>query len=295
MLSSLNIPDNQQQNQQSTDFPTDSENNLAPVSQRSMQKGAFLLSKIQADYAKKLNVTIGGEFQSAFQSAWTQQRSFWGTQTQHNGNDHRYANLQVTATNHPRGHRPCAIILGDRPVRITILRAWESLRVFGKIRLLLGLLWSSIKQPSEKELREWMESILSDRSGKNDLLTKAMEELGKAFPTLKRVIIEERDAFMVAKLLQVASMLMTMDDIDNEDDKVIVAVVGAGHCAGMVEKLTIDGVRGRLDASIRPEEILPSLVETNKMKMENNDDVHSLVTDVVQFDYSFAMEHAELQ
>mmetsp|Transcript_25098 Transcript_25098/g.52843 ORF Transcript_25098/g.52843 Transcript_25098/m.52843 type:complete len:295 (+) Transcript_25098:647-1531(+) len=294
MLSSPNIPDNQQQNQQSTDFLNNRENNLAPLSQKSMQKGATILSKIQSDYAKKLNVTIGGEFRSAFQSAWTQQCSYWGTH--YSGYDHRFANLKVKATNHPRGHRPCAIILGDRPVRITMLRAWESLRVFGKIRLLLGLLWSSIKQPSEKELREWMESILNDRSGKNDLLTKAMEELGKSFPTLKRVIIEERDTFMVAKLFQVASMLMTMEDINSRDDKIIVVIVGAGHCAGMVEKLTVDGVRGKLDSSsIRPEDILPALVETRKMKLANNEDVHSLVTDVVQFDFSFAMEHGALQ
>ncbi|KAL7503039.1 hypothetical protein ACHAXN_000891 [Cyclotella atomus] len=148
------------------------------------QKMSLLFTKIQADYAKKLNVTIGGEFRTAFQSALSQQRKFWQQEYMYRHN--------IPTENDERCH-PCAIIFGDRPVRITLSRAWESLRFFGKCKLVLCLLWSSIRQPSEKELKEWMESILNDRTGKNDLMTKALEEMGKAFPSIKKVIIEERD------------------------------------------------------------------------------------------------------
>jgi len=158
---------------------------------------------------------------------------------------------------------------------------------------MLALLWSSIKQPSEKELREWMESILNDRSGNNDLITKSMEELGKAFPTLKRVIIEERDEFMVAKLRQTAEILRRSSGQDGE--KVIVAVVGAGHCPGMLQKLAQNGPISSGDGKTpiqmqpdrSPENILPSILETKKRKMDNDEEISSLVSDIVSFDYSY--------
>lgn len=245
------------------------------------QKMSLLFTKIQADYAKKLNVTIGGEFKSAFQSALAQQKQYWRQEylLRHNA-----GSIQLSQQNYP-----CAIILGDRPVRLTLSRAWESLSFFGKCKLVLCLLWSSVKQPSEKELREWMESILNDRTGKNDLMTKAMDDMGKTFPSIKKVIIEERDEFMSAKLRQCAEMLMQME-IDSRQPRVIVAVVGAGHCNGMMETLL------ESDVKARPEAVLPTLVETKKRKLVNDEEVSSLVTDVVQFDYSFLYEmHEQLQ
>lgn len=261
------------------------------------QKMSVLFTKIQSDYAKRLNVTIGGEFRSAFQSALLQQKEFWHEEYLNKINqgplhllesniDHPMTAHQHSPRihiQHHRGTRPCAIILGDRPVRITLSRAWESLRIFGKLKLVLCLLWSSIRQPSEKELTEWMESILNDRTGKNDLMTKAMDELGKAFPSLKKVIIEERDNYMAAKLRQTAEMLIGMGDGDSHE-KVVVAVVGAGHCSGMMAKL-MDG--SKTDA---PEKILQTLVETNRRKLNNDEELKSLVTDIVQLDYEYALQ-----
>ena len=241
---------------------------MSPIS----QKSATLFAKIQNDYASKLNVTIGGEFKAAFQSALRQQKEFWNSQQTYHLISHNSNNGNV----HPRANRSIAIVLGDRPVRITLLRAWESLRFFGKIKLVLALLWSSIKQPSEKELREWMESVLNDRSGKSDLMKKAMDEMARSFPTLKRVIIDERDDFMVAKIKQTAELLACSP---SNDERVMVVVIGAGHCSGVVEKL--------LDtkSSAQPETVLPSILQT-KRKLE--DEVEG--SDVVQFDYAYAIE-----
>jgi pheromone shutdown protein TraB len=143
----------------------------------------------------------------------------------------------------------------------------------------LALLWSSIKQPSEKELREWMESVLNDRSGKSDLMKKAMDEMARSFPTLKRVIIDERDDFMVAKIKQTAELLARSTGNDGNDERVMVVVIGAGHCSGVVEKL--------LDtkSSAQPETVLPSILQT-KRKLE--EEVEG--SDVVQFDYAYAIE-----
>lgn len=257
----------EEEKQNANDKNNLSSHGMTPTS----QKMSVLFTRIQSDYAKKLNVTIGGEFRAAFQSAFNQQKRFWKDEY-HSRIHQRQRNQEI---------RPCAIILGDRPVRITLARAWESLRFFGKLKLVICLLWSSICQPSEKELKEWMESILNDRTGKNDLMTKAMEEMGKHFPTLKKVIIEERDDFMAAKLRQTAEMLTYTEDNDCRE-KVIVAVVGAGHCSGMMKKLVIDD---------GPDEVLQTLVETTKRKFSNDEEVASLVTDVVQFDYEYVLQN----
>jgi pheromone shutdown protein TraB len=233
-------------------------------------KSATMFAKIQNDYASKLNVTIGGEFKAAFQSALRQQREFWDSQQSY----HLIPPNVNNGIGHSRANRPCAIVLGDRPVRITMLRAWESLRLFGKIKLVLALIWSSIKQPSEKELREWMESVLNDRTGNSDLMKKAMDEMAKSFPTLKRVIIDERDDFMVAKIKQTAEMLAY--STSHNEERVIVAVIGAGHCSGVLDKLQL---------SQQPEEILPSITHT---KRNVADDFEG--SDVVQFDYAYAIE-----
>jgi hypothetical protein len=143
------------------DPPTPSENEQqlqqqnVNVDKSLVSKGSLLYTKIQSDYATKLNVTIGGEFRESFQAALSQQQQFWSSQRRSPwGIYDQYLEKQPTSSNeddlHPRGNRPCAIILGDRPVRITLVRAWESLRVFGKLKLMIALLWSSIKQPSEK-------------------------------------------------------------------------------------------------------------------------------------------------
>lgn len=300
-------PPTSSESEQQMKHSKDQNEMMTPLSQR----GSLLFSKIQADYAKKLNVTIGGEFREGFQSALNQQRQFWASQQSSPWGVHNpyletnpppssISQQNSGSVSHPRDNRPCAIVLGDRPVRITLLRAWESLRIFGKLKLMIALLWSSIWQPSEKEIREWMESILNDRSGENDLITKSMEELGKAFPSLKRVIIEERDEFMVAKLRQTAEVLMHSSG-QNDGEKVILAVVGAGHCSGMLKLMqkdatcsedeTASSFNDALQNGLRPENVLPSLVETKKRKISNDEEMSSLVTDIVQFDYSYVLQN----
>ena len=76
------------------------------------------------------------------------------------------------------------MILGDRPVSITLTRAWESLRVWGKIKLLVGLFISSLRKPNPEEIKEWMEKILK---GDTDLMSESIAELAKHFPTLETV------------------------------------------------------------------------------------------------------------
>ena len=109
----------------------------------------------------------------------------------------------------------CYVILGDRPVRLTLVRAWESLSFFSKIKLILCLAWSSIKQPSAKELQEWIESIMNDPN--NDVLSKSIEELSQHFPTISETIIKERDRYMAAKLVQTSRLLGALTSEDGKE------------------------------------------------------------------------------
>lgn len=110
--------------------------------------------------------------------------------------------------------------LCDRDVRITLRRAWKSTSFFKKGYLLASLLVSLFDKSeiSEEKLQELRQK---------DVLTELMDEMGDTLPDLKRVLIDERDLYLVEK-------------IKASPGKRIVAVVGAGHVAGMLTKFATD-------------------------------------------------------
>jgi pheromone shutdown-related protein TraB len=109
------------------------------------------------------------------------------------------------------------VALCDRDVRVTLRRAWGALSLWDKSKLLATVLTSAFDQPelSEEELR---------RIRQKDVLSELMAELGRAMPTLKRVLIDERDGYLVQKIREASGTR-------------VVAVVGAGHVAGMRDAL----------------------------------------------------------
>ncbi|GJL67339.1 MAG: conjugal transfer protein TraB [Nitrospirales bacterium] len=107
--------------------------------------------------------------------------------------------------------------LCDRDVRITMRRAWRTTPFWRKSLLLSSLLFSvfDTTEVSEKEIRDLK---------KQDVLSDMMEELGKEVPTLKKVLIDERDHYLAKKIR------------DAKGER-IVAVVGAGHMPGIQRTL----------------------------------------------------------
>ncbi len=105
------------------------------------------------------------------------------------------------------------VVLCDRDVRVTLRRAWASMSFWKKTRLLSEVLAATFERPEldEAELRR-----LRDK----DVLTELMDELGQAMPGLKRVLIDERDAYLSHRIREASGQKL-------------VAVVGAGHLAGM--------------------------------------------------------------
>ena len=227
---------------------------------------ATLLTSMQQDYADSLGVELGGEFRVAH-DYWAEERT---------KND---------------GNRIFHLILGDRPLYLTLTRAWESLRLWGKTKLVFGLIISSFTKPNPEELREWMQSVLADDSG--DLLSKSIGELRQHFPTLEEVIIRERDAYMACKLYQTCRQLMSHQYARYSgggshgaamEPCTIVAIVGAGHVAGICHWLTVGNGE-------TPEAILSRLIQTKKMIPE--EDSRSLIFDVMEVNHDLLQELAK--
>jgi len=105
------------------------------------------------------------------------------------------------------------VVLVDRDVRTTLRRAWAALSMWRKSELIAAVLGSMLEAPelSEEDLRNLRQQ---------DVLSRLMAELGEAFPALKTVLIDERDAYLAERLRRAPGPR-------------IVAVVGAGHVAGM--------------------------------------------------------------
>lgn len=109
------------------------------------------------------------------------------------------------------------IALVDRPVQITLQRAWKSLGTWEKTKFLCSSLYSilSVEDIDEEEIEKLKEK---------DMLTSAVEEIAKQAPTIKRVLIDERDSYMASKIAHLQG-------------KKVLAVVGAGHMNGIIEQI----------------------------------------------------------
>jgi len=110
------------------------------------------------------------------------------------------------------------IHLADRDIRTTLSRAWRLMGLWTKIKLLVQLITSFGEVESiEKEDIEKMKE--------KDVLEALLAELGDLLPELRRVLIDERDQYLAAK-------------IRTAPGKRIVAVVGAGHVPGIQKHWT---------------------------------------------------------
>lgn len=107
--------------------------------------------------------------------------------------------------------------LCDRDVRVTLRRATHATPFFRRLWLLAEMIASIFDAPeiSEEDLEKLKEQ---------DVLNELMNQLGEQHPALKRVLIDERDAYLSHK-------------IGRAEGETLVAVVGAGHLHGIVESL----------------------------------------------------------
>ncbi|XP_051114543.1 uncharacterized protein LOC127240114 isoform X2 [Andrographis paniculata] len=108
------------------------------------------------------------------------------------------------------------VVLGDRPVQITLQRTWMKMPLRHKIKLLSTFMLSFFSPSSEvinKKLKEM-----------DDGHMPTIQEVSKEFPTIMETIIHERDKYMSINLLRIA-----------REQNSVVAVVGKGHLHGIQE------------------------------------------------------------
>lgn len=105
------------------------------------------------------------------------------------------------------------IHLADREIRITLARVWKAIGFFSKIKLLFQLLLSISGADDITE-----EDI--ERLKEEDALQVLLSELAASYPALREILVDERDRYL-------------SQQIKKAPGKNIVAVVGAGHVAGI--------------------------------------------------------------
>ena len=109
------------------------------------------------------------------------------------------------------------VSLCDRDVRVTMRRAWRTTPFWRKSMLVSSIVLSlfDTTQVSEDEIRDLK---------KQDVLSDMMQELGREVPTLKSVLIDERDQYLAQKICEAKGTN-------------VVAIIGAGHMQGVQRTL----------------------------------------------------------
>lgn len=103
----------------------------------------------------------------------------------------------------------------DREIQTTLRRAWAKTGFWGKNKLLSALLGSIF-------IKEKISSEEIENLKKRSELDSMMEELADYLPTVKEVLIDERDQYLASNIFFTTG-------------KKIAAVVGAGHVPGIIK------------------------------------------------------------
>lgn len=109
------------------------------------------------------------------------------------------------------------IALVDRPIQVTMRRAWAKNSFFGKMKLIATLLASAFSK--EKISPEEIET-LKNRSEMDSM----MKELSEYMPAIKQVLIDERDRYLACHIWECK-------------ENNVLAVLGAGHLPGVQSHL----------------------------------------------------------
>jgi len=104
--------------------------------------------------------------------------------------------------------------LCDREIQTTLRRAWSKTSLWGKNKMLAALLGSVFT-------REKLTSQEIEELKKKSALESMMDELADYLPTVKEVLIDERDRYLATRIFTAPG-------------ERVVAVVGAGHVPGIV-------------------------------------------------------------
>lgn len=166
----------------------------------------------------------------------------------------------------------CEIALIDRPIQITMQRFWNNMRFWEKLKMLFAIIFSIVSigrgcglgrgrgcnetgkviGEKGKENREFMTEVMVgdkkielDRLTDEDVVMQLVKELREFSPGAAISLIDERDAYIARNLLMLSQQTFGKSLMKNaaakwyqttpyeSERRKIVAVVGAGHVAGI--------------------------------------------------------------
>ena len=112
------------------------------------------------------------------------------------------------------------LVLADRPIKTTFSRIWAKLQGKEKVKLLTAIIGSIFEDEeiSEEDLAKLKEA---------DALEAALLDISKEFPTVKEVLVDERDKYLAQK-------------IKTAPGNKVVAIIGAAHAAGIARHIEED-------------------------------------------------------
>jgi len=101
----------------------------------------------------------------------------------------------------------------DRPIAVTLRRAWAKNSFWGKCKLISAMIASAFDK--EEISQEQIEALK-----KSNEMDSMMDELSSYLPTVKEVLIDERDSYLACHIW-------------NTRGNNVIAVLGAGHLPGV--------------------------------------------------------------
>ncbi len=119
------------------------------------------------------------------------------------------------------------IALIDQPLQVTLRRLSANITWREKGRFLLDII-KGIFFPRRQLRLLGLEKLDLRQVPEKEVINKAMEQLQQGYPSVYRVLVEERNRYMVRQLVKL---------VREHPGKKILAVVGAGHEEGMRELL----------------------------------------------------------
>lgn len=101
----------------------------------------------------------------------------------------------------------------DRPIQVTLKRAWAKNTFMGKLKLLSTLIASAFSK--EEVSKDEIEKLKNQNE-----MDSMMAELAEYMPVIKEVLIDERDKYLASKIWE-------------SKGNNVVAILGAGHLPGV--------------------------------------------------------------
>ncbi len=145
------------------------------------------------------------------------------------------------------------IALVDRPIQITMQRFWKKMKLVEKLKMVFSIIFAisgmggrekndddTTKLNFKTGFTSNIKEIDLDRITDEDIVTQLVEELREFSPGAATALLDERDAYISGSLLELSQQHSSNAEQNDSpvQERKIVAVVGAGHVAGIKKLLS---------------------------------------------------------